>query len=78
MQPIDLLHETPRQRLLRLESYSSPFRSTARSPIYLTGLGLLLLLLTMIIAGILLVTVGSGLLGPHIEQIEKMASPFWR
>lgn len=78
MQPTHLLHETPRQRLLRLESNCPPFRSTARNPTYLTAAALLFVMLTIVAAGILLVTFGSEFLGPHLRLIEKLASPYWR
>jgi hypothetical protein len=71
-------HQTPRQRLLRLETTSPPFRPTVRSPIYLTGIGLLLLMLMMVVAGVLLATLGSELLAPYLQRIQEMSSPLSR
>jgi hypothetical protein len=74
MKPTPVLHESPRYQLLRLETDSSPVVPATRSYHYLKAIGILLLMLAMIAAGI----AAAEIFGAYTGLIEKMASPFWR
>ncbi len=74
MRPTHVLHESPRERLLRLEENSNSVSPGARSYNYLKVIGLLLLMFTIIAAGIVV----AEIFGAYTGLMEKMASPFWR
>lgn len=74
MRPTHVLHESPRDRLLKLAENSNPVSPGARYYPYLKAIGILLLMGSMIATGIVI----AEIFGAYTGLIEKMASPDWR
>lgn len=71
-------NETPRERLLRMERTSRPFRRELSGPTYLIAVTLLLLAILLIVIGILGGTLGLEVLRDYTQQIFEWALPAGR
>jgi hypothetical protein len=78
MQTIRKLNETPKERLLRVERSSRPFRRELGGPTYLIAVTLLLLAILIVAIGIIGGMIGSEILNEYARRIIEWALPAGR
>jgi hypothetical protein len=78
MNPAHKLNETPKERLVRVAESSQPLRRELRGRNCLIAAGLLLLLFTLVVVGIVGGMLGSDVVAGYARRISEWARPAGR
>ena len=75
MNAIRPVHQTPKERLQYIASQSKPCPHEVAPRNYLTAIGLLLFMLSMIVVGIMGGMLGSEIFGQYIRRVMESVLP---
>lgn len=75
MNAIHRIDQTPKERLEYVASQSKPCPHEVAPQNYLTAIGLLLLVVSMVAVGIVAAMLGTDLLGEYARRIRELALP---
>lgn len=76
MNALHQLHQTPKERLEYVASQSKPCPHEVAPRNYLTVIGLLIFMLSMIAVGIVGGMVGSEIMGQYARRVMDFVSPW--